>query len=70
MNWSRKDWIDLLLMVIGAILGVAVFGFIVAPGLGIEFVGNKPAGYMLAATAGTVSGYLLRFAVSRARAGQ
>lgn len=63
MNWTRKDWIDLLLMVIGACLGVWFFGFVAAPLLGLEFIGGQPFNYMLAAATGTVSGYLLRFGV-------
>ena len=67
MNWTRKDWVDLLLMVLGAILGVAVFGFGVAPAMGIEFVGSTLTSYMLAAAVGTVCGYILRLAVTRYR---
>ena len=69
MNWTRKDWIDLLLMALGAIIGVAVFGFGIAPALEIEFSGGKPTSYMLAAAAGTVGGYILRFVVSHKRVG-
>lgn len=65
MNWTRKDWLDLLLMALGAVIGVAVFGLALAPALGIEFAGSRPADYMMAAVAGTVVGYLLRFMASR-----
>lgn len=65
MNWTRKDWTDLLLMAVGACIGVAVFGFGIAPLLGLEFVSGKPINYMLAAIAGTLGGYLFRFVMMR-----
>lgn len=64
MNWTRKQRLDLLLMALGTILGVAVLGFGIAPALGVEFSGGKPTSYMLAAVAGTVGGYTLRLAVA------
>jgi hypothetical protein len=67
MNWKTKDGVDLALMAIGACAGVAVFGFVIAPTFGIEFVGGKPVNYMIAAVAGTVGGYALRFLVARYR---
>lgn len=67
MNWTRKDWLDLLLMALGAFIGVAIFGFGVAPALGIEFSGDRPSSYMIAAAVGTVSGYMLRFIAARYR---
>lgn len=67
MNWERKDWIDLLLMVIGACIGVVAFGFGVAKLLGLEFVGDRPLNYVLAALTGIVFGYVFRFSVQRFR---
>lgn len=58
--WTRKDWIDLLLMVLGAIIGVGIIGFVVGPAFGIEFSSGKPAGYMMAAATGTLCSYLFR----------
>lgn len=67
MSWTQKDWIDLLLMAIGAVFGVAFFGFGLAPLIGLEFNGGNPSSYMLASVAGTVGGYLLRFGTARLR---
>lgn len=63
--FTKKDWIDLLLMVIGALIGVGVIGFVVGPVVGFDFNPEKPIGYMLAAATGTVCGYLLRWSVQR-----
>ena len=67
MEWNRKDWIDLLLMVMGAMFGVTFLGFVIAPSVGVELVPNRPGSYLLAAIAGTLGGYLIRFSVSRFR---
>lgn len=67
MNWTRKDWLDLMWMSLGAVLGVSIIGLGIAPLLGIEFIGNKPTNYMLVAVAGTLCGYLLRFSISHLR---
>lgn len=61
MNWTKKDWFDLMLMAVGACFGVAVYGLVIAPTLGVEFVPGNSESYMAAAVAGTICGYALRF---------
>ncbi len=60
MDWAKKDWEDLLLMMVGACIGVVSFGFGVGPLLGVEFIGDDPFNYVMASAMGTVLGYLTR----------
>lgn len=65
MNWTQKDWLNLVLMFLGACIGVAVFGFVVAPALGVQFGAGQTSSYVMASVAGTLVGYALRFMVGR-----
>jgi hypothetical protein len=67
MTWTNKDFTDLQMMALGACIGVAVFGFWIAPLLGLEFVAHKPVNYMMTAVAGTIGGFVLRFGVAYLR---
>ena len=61
MSWTKKDWEDLTLMIIGSCIGVGIFGFGITPLLEVELIGAEPFNYVIAAVMGTVFGYLTRF---------
>lgn len=67
MIFAKHDWTDLALMALGACVGVAIFGYLIAPAIGMQFVGGTPWSYMLAAVSGTLCGFALRLAVSQWR---
>lgn len=64
MNWTKKDWLDLSLMIIGACLGSALFELVIVPTSGHTLPGTELTNLGWSALAGLTGGYLLRFVVS------
>ena len=66
MSWTRKDWIDQSLMVLGACIGIAVFGFGIAPLLGFELIADHSSICIVAVVTGAVCGHAIPRFVHRA----
>lgn len=63
MQWTKSDWLDLGLMILGACLGSALLELCVLPASGHTLPGGDFASLLWSGLAGIIGAYLLRYVV-------